>query len=86
MTTAPLLDFSAGYVQRALDDFPKQGVYEPWRLAMSFHDDRRNLADGPIEDRSLRFSSSAAAATAADAPGTPATPTAADAAALEAAL
>jgi cation diffusion facilitator CzcD-associated flavoprotein CzcO len=85
MTIAPLLDFSAGYVQRALDDFPKQGVYEPWRLAMSFHDDRRNLADGPIEDRSLRFSSSAAAATAADAPGTPAAATAADAAALEAA-
>jgi cation diffusion facilitator CzcD-associated flavoprotein CzcO len=60
MTTSPLLDFSAGYVQRALDDFPKQGAYEPWRLAMSFHDDRRNLADGPVEDRSLRFSSSTA--------------------------
>ncbi len=63
MTTSPLLDFSAGYVQRALDDFPKQGAYEPWRLAMSFHDDRRNLADGPIEDRSLRFSRSTATRT-----------------------
>ncbi len=58
MTTTPLLDFSAGYVQRALDDFPKQGAYEPWRLAMSFQDDRRNLSDGPVEDRSLHFSGS----------------------------
>jgi cation diffusion facilitator CzcD-associated flavoprotein CzcO len=66
MTTAPLLDFSAGYVQRALDDFPKQGAYEPWRLAMSFRDDRRNLAEGPIEDRSLRFSRSSATPTAAE--------------------
>jgi monooxygenase len=66
MTTAPLLDFSAGYVQRALDDFPKQGAYEPWRLAMSFRDDRRNLAQGPIEDRSLRFSRSTVTPTAAD--------------------
>jgi monooxygenase len=57
MTTTPLLDFSAGYVQRALDDFPKQGAYEPWRLAMSFHEDRHSLSDGPIEDRSLHFSS-----------------------------
>jgi cation diffusion facilitator CzcD-associated flavoprotein CzcO len=56
MTTTPLLDFSAGYVQRALDDFPRQGAYEPWRLAMSFRDDRRNLADGPVEDRNLHFS------------------------------
>jgi cation diffusion facilitator CzcD-associated flavoprotein CzcO len=60
MTTTPLLDFSAGYVQRALDDFPRQGAYEPWRLAMSFQDDRRNLADGPVEDRSLHFSRPAA--------------------------
>jgi monooxygenase len=55
MTTAPLLDFSAGYVRRAFDEFPTQGAYEPWRLAMSFGRDRRNLAEGPIADRGLRF-------------------------------
>jgi len=60
MTTRPLLDFSAGYVQRALDDFPRQGAYAPWRLAMSFHEDRQTLEQGPVEDRSLRFSSSTA--------------------------
>jgi monooxygenase len=63
MTTAPLLDFSAGYVRRALGEFPKQGAYEPWRLAMSFDDDRRVLADGPIEDRGLHFSTATTAAT-----------------------
>jgi monooxygenase len=61
MTTKPLLDFSAGYVQRALDDFPKQGAYEPWRLSMNFQVDRRNLVEGPVEDRNLRFSASTAA-------------------------
>ena len=61
MATAPLLNFSAGYVRRALGEFPKQGTYEPWRLAMSFHDDRRNLGEGPVEHRSLRFSSTAVA-------------------------
>jgi cation diffusion facilitator CzcD-associated flavoprotein CzcO len=56
MTTRPLLDFSAGYVLRSLEDFPKQGAYAPWRLPMDFKTDRRVLIEGPVEDRNLRFS------------------------------
>jgi hypothetical protein len=56
MTTRPLLDFSAGYVLRSLDDFPRQGAYAPWQLAMDYATDKANLHDGPIEDRNLRFS------------------------------
>jgi monooxygenase len=56
MPTRPLLDFKAGYVQRALNELPRQGMHSPWELAMSFKTDARVLRDGPIEDRNLQFS------------------------------
>ncbi|HEX2071553.1 MAG TPA: NAD(P)/FAD-dependent oxidoreductase [Thermoleophilaceae bacterium] len=52
----PLLDFSAGYVQRALDSFPKQGPAAPWRMSMSYREDVRNLRDSELVDGALRFS------------------------------
>ncbi|HEX2161937.1 MAG TPA: NAD(P)/FAD-dependent oxidoreductase [Thermoleophilaceae bacterium] len=51
----PLLDFSAGYVQRALDSFPKQGPAAPWRMSMSYREDVRNLRDSELVDGTLRF-------------------------------
>jgi hypothetical protein len=59
MGTRPLMDFSAGYVQRAIADLPKQGTREPWHLAMSYYQDARHLRDGAIEHPQLRFSNSA---------------------------
>jgi monooxygenase len=56
METRPLLDFKAGYVQRSLDELPRQGMHSPWELAMSYKTDEQVLRDGPIEDRNLRFS------------------------------
>jgi monooxygenase len=64
MSTRPLLDFSAGYVQRSLEDFPRQGAYPPWQLPMSFSVDKRNLMDGPVEDRNLHFSARPESSTA----------------------
>src|SRR4029077_11793505 len=32
MQTQPMLDLGAGYVQRALDQLPKQGMGDPWRV------------------------------------------------------
>jgi monooxygenase len=55
MPTEPLLDFQAGYVLRALDDLPRQGTREPWRLAQDYWRDVRELRDGPLEDGALRF-------------------------------
>jgi monooxygenase len=55
METRPLLDFGAGYVQRAVHAFPRQGTYGPWQLAMSYATDVKNLRKGPVEDPSLRF-------------------------------
>jgi monooxygenase len=51
----PLLDFAAGYVQRAIDAFPRQGVGAPWQLSMSYAADVAVLRDGPVTDAALRF-------------------------------
>jgi monooxygenase len=58
VSTRPLLDFGAGYVQRAMHAFPRQGSHGPWQLAMSYAQDVKNLREGAIEDPALRFSSS----------------------------
>ncbi|HEY8320128.1 MAG TPA: NAD(P)/FAD-dependent oxidoreductase [Amnibacterium sp.] len=56
MPTRPLLDFGAGYVQRALDRLPKQGPAVPWVTSSSYADDVRLLRRGPISDAALAFS------------------------------
>jgi hypothetical protein len=55
----PLLDFQAGYVERSVERFPKQGTRGPWTVAMSFKADRERLRKGPVEDPALHFTSSA---------------------------
>ena len=60
LRTRPLLDFDAGYVQRSLDQLPRQGDTAPWRMAMNYFDDRRQLVRKPVVDRFLRFDDAAA--------------------------
>ncbi|WP_305143012.1 alpha/beta fold hydrolase [Kocuria marina] len=60
LRTRPLLDFDAGYVQRSLDQLPRQGDTAPWRMAMNYFDDRRQLLRKPVVDRFLRFDDAAA--------------------------
>ena len=36
VTEEPLLDFTSGYVLRSLDDLPKQGSKEPWKLRQNY--------------------------------------------------
>ena len=55
MATRPLLDFAAGYVQRSVDRFPRQGADAPWELNMNYAADVAVLRDGPIDDGALRF-------------------------------
>jgi hypothetical protein len=55
----PLLDFNAGYVQRAVGRFPQQGSHGPWTVEMSFAADRARLSNGPVLDPALRFSGGA---------------------------
>jgi cation diffusion facilitator CzcD-associated flavoprotein CzcO len=56
VTRQPLLDFSAGYVLRSIDQFPRAGSRAPWRLGMSYAHDVVTLRHGKINDGSMRFS------------------------------
>jgi hypothetical protein len=58
----PWLDFSSGYVQRAKDVLPKQGVVKPWRLYQNYALDMLTLRMGRIEDGTLKFAKKPAAA------------------------
>jgi cation diffusion facilitator CzcD-associated flavoprotein CzcO len=55
----PLLDFTSGYVQRSLHEFPKQGSKEPWKLRQNYVLDIRTIRRGPIDDGAMRFSNPA---------------------------
>lgn len=63
----PFLDFSAGYVLRALHKFPKQGSKEPWKLRQNYARDIKTLRHDPIDDGAMVFSAPARTAPAEDA-------------------
>ena len=63
----PLLDFSAGYILRAIEMFPQQGASGPWTIAMDYRSDLERLRKGPVEDSALRFSTASHAVAAASA-------------------
>ncbi len=52
----PFLDFTSGYVQRALATLPKQGARRPWRLYQNYLLDLLTLRFGKIEDGTLSLS------------------------------
>jgi hypothetical protein len=56
LTSRPLLDFAAGYVLRAINDFPKAGSRAPWQLGMSYAHDLVKFRYGRIDDGAMRFS------------------------------
>ena len=55
----PLLDFTSGYVLRSIDQLPKSGSKEPWKLRQNYIFDLRTIRRAPIDDGTLRFSSPA---------------------------
>ncbi len=55
VTEEPLIDFSAGYITRSLDELPKQGSKLPWKLRMNYPRDILTLRYGGIEDGTLEF-------------------------------
>ncbi|HEY8003667.1 MAG TPA: NAD(P)/FAD-dependent oxidoreductase [Phenylobacterium sp.] len=52
----PWLDFSSGYVQRAMEKFPKQGSKAPWKLHQNYALDLMSLRYAKLEDGVLKFS------------------------------
>jgi len=51
----PLIDFSSGYVVRAIHEFPRQGSKAPWRLYQNYARDLVLLRFGPVEDEAMEF-------------------------------
>lgn len=62
--TEPFVDFSSGYFQRVIDQFPRQHTEAPWKLHQSYFTDRKNLRELPIEDGVMQFHVPAAAGAA----------------------
>jgi cation diffusion facilitator CzcD-associated flavoprotein CzcO len=50
LPTAPFLDLTAGYVERAVDQLPHQGMTDPWRAHQSYLRDAWLLGLGPVTD------------------------------------
>ena len=66
ITEEPFIDFSSGYVLRAVEHFPKQGSKAPWRLYQNYALDILTLRFGAIEDGTMRFSRTPAPVKAAE--------------------
>lgn len=60
----PLLDFTAGYVLRAVDQFPRQGSKTPWKMRMSYAHDVVALRRGEVDDGGIVFGGTRTRATA----------------------
>lgn len=55
VTAEPIIDFTSGYVQRALQTLPQQGSKTPWRLHQNYVKDLSMLRYGRLEDGAMEF-------------------------------
>jgi cation diffusion facilitator CzcD-associated flavoprotein CzcO len=55
VTEEPVLDFTSGYVQRALHTLPRQGSKTPWRLHQNYVKDLSMLRFGSVDDGTMEF-------------------------------
>ena len=65
VSSQALLGLSSGYVQRAVDRFPKQGTKFPWQVHQSYVRDYRALRLRGLEDEAMVFSNPVPSADAA---------------------
>jgi cation diffusion facilitator CzcD-associated flavoprotein CzcO len=55
MPSRPFTAFGSGYIQRVLDQLPRQGGRAPWRVSPTYSADVKLLRKRPVEDPELRF-------------------------------
>jgi cation diffusion facilitator CzcD-associated flavoprotein CzcO len=55
ITEEPLLTFTSGYIQRAMDSLPHQGSRRPWKLYQNYALDLLSLRFGRLEDGTMEF-------------------------------
>ena len=48
--TLPFVDFSSGYFQRVMDQFPRQHTEAPWKLHHNYATDVKNLRKDRLKD------------------------------------
>jgi len=60
MPTRPFMNFGAGYIQRSIDQLPRQGNRAPWLTSMSYANDVKLLRRLPVQDPELLLSRSEA--------------------------
>ena len=58
----PVIDFTSGYVRRALESLPRQGSRKPWRLHQNYARDLLALSRGAVEDGAMEFGRARSAA------------------------
>jgi cyclohexanone monooxygenase len=51
----PMLNLRAGYVQRSINDLPKQSPHHPWVIHQDYLMDRKILLRDPLQDGVLQF-------------------------------
>ncbi|MEQ8272294.1 MAG: NAD(P)/FAD-dependent oxidoreductase [Deltaproteobacteria bacterium] len=56
MEQAPLLDFDANYIKRALGELPQAGKKHPWRIFENYLLDRVTLNNARFDDGIMKFS------------------------------
>jgi monooxygenase len=61
----PLIGLASGYIQRAIDQLPRQGSKKPWKLYQNYVRDLISLRFGAVDDKALEFKRLAANAKAA---------------------
>jgi hypothetical protein len=52
-----MMDFTSGYVLRALEQMPRQGSAKPWKLYQNYILDRLSLGRGAVVDDCIVFES-----------------------------
>ena len=52
----PMFNLSSGYVQRGIDQLPKQGLKRPWTLRQNYPRDIVDLRYGKLNDGAIQFS------------------------------
>ena len=60
----PAIDFSSGYIQRAMDVLPKQGSKRPWRLHQNYALDLLEFRFASVDDGTIEFTPARKAAAA----------------------
>jgi hypothetical protein len=51
----PVIDFTSGYVRRALHTLPRQGSKKPWRLHQNYVKDLSMMRYGRVDDGTMEF-------------------------------